>query len=527
MSEGHGQAAVEEDIERAGLLREVRRSFDELDDPVQGRGLSLAECLMSGLAVFGLKYPSLLQFERDARTDEVVRANLRSLYGIERAPSDTALRERLDEVDPRQLRGVFKRVFALVQRGKGLEGFTSLDGHYLLSVDGTGYFSSSRVHCAGCCEKHHRDGRTTYYHQMLGAVLVHPQRREVFALAAEPIVKDDGATKNDCERNAAKRLLGDVRREHPHLKLVVVEDGLASNEPHIKQLKQLDMRFILGAKRSDHKALFEWVEATERLNASAVKQVEHTDEQGVHHRIRYLNGVPLNDTHFDLEVSFLVYWETRPHGRKQHFAWVTDLSIEDANAMALMRAGRARWRIENETFNTLKTQRLSLRAQLRSRPQASGDGVRSPDDVGVPPRPGPAALLHPVPEGAAQGRARALLLEQGTGAVPGRRVRGLGRRSTGPSPLGITARRLWSMTPRNRGGGDRGCDEQGGQGTRQRRSQQGATRRGGRLPDRSRHLRPQRLQPAMRNDEPRQRELLPRHLHPCSATYRMASSTVR
>ena len=339
-----------------GLLREVRRSFDELDDPVQGRGLSLAECLMSGLAVFGLKYPSLLQFERDARTDEVVRANLRSLYGIERAPSDTALRERLDEVDPRQLRGVFKRVFALVQRGKGLEGFTSLDGHYLLSVDGTGYFSSSRVHCAGCCEKHHRDGRTTYYHQMLGAVLVHPQRREVFALAAEPIVKDDGATKNDCERNAAKRLLGDVRREHPHLKLVVVEDGLASNEPHIKQLKQLDMRFILGAKRSDHKALFEWVEATERLNASAVKQVEHTDEQGVHHRIRYLNGVPLNDTHFDLEVSFLVYWETRPHGRKQHFAWVTDLSIEDANAMALMRAGRARWRIENETFNTLKTQ---------------------------------------------------------------------------------------------------------------------------------------------------------------------------
>ena len=89
-----------------GLLREVRACFDALNDPVPSRGLSLAECLMSGLAVFGLKYPSLLQFDRDARTDEVVRANLRSLYGIERAPSDTALRERLDEVDPRQLRDV-------------------------------------------------------------------------------------------------------------------------------------------------------------------------------------------------------------------------------------------------------------------------------------------------------------------------------------------------------------------------------------------------------------------------------------
>ena len=339
-----------------GLLREVRACFDELEDTVASRGLNLTECLMSGLAVFGLKYPSLLQFDRDARTDELVRANLKSLYGIERAPCDTALRERLDEVDPRQLRAVFKRVFARLQRGKGLEGFTCLDGHYLLSVDGTGYFSSSSVHCKNCCEKHHRDGHTTYYHQMLGAVLVHPEQREVFPLAPEPIMKGDGASKNDCERNAAKRLLSDVRREHPHLKLVVVEDGLASNGPHIKHLKALDLRFIVGAKRSDHKALFEWVEATERVSPGAVKHLEHTDAQDVHHRFRSLNDVPLNDTHFEFEVNFLEYWETRPNGREQHFAWVTDLPIDDANVMALMRAARARWRIENETFNTLKNQ---------------------------------------------------------------------------------------------------------------------------------------------------------------------------
>ena len=274
----HGQAAVEERIECAsGLLREVRACFEALDDPVQGRGLCLAECLMSGLAVFGLKYPSLLQFDRDARTDELVRANLKRLYGIERAPCDTALRERLDEVDPRQLRAVFKRIFTLLQRGKGLEGFTCLDGHYLLSVDGTGYFSSSSVHCAQCCEKHHRDGRTTYYHQML----------------------------------------------------VVVEDALASNGPHIKHLKELDLRFILGAKRADHEALFEWVEATQRLKHSAVKHVEHRDERGIHHRFRYLDAVPLNDTHFELEVNFLEYWERRPDGREQHFAWVTDLPIDE------------------------------------------------------------------------------------------------------------------------------------------------------------------------------------------------------
>ena len=92
------------------------------------------------------------------------------------------------------------------------------------------------------------------------------------------------------------------------------------------------------------------------MNTGAVKHVEHTDAQGVHHRFRYLNDVPLNDTHFELEVNFLEYWETRPNGKTQRFSWVTDLPIDDAHVMALMRGARARWRIENETFNTLKNQ---------------------------------------------------------------------------------------------------------------------------------------------------------------------------
>ena len=334
-----------------GLLREVRTGFDRIEDAVAGRGLNLTDCLMSGLAIFGLKYSSLLQFDRDARHKALIRSNLKSLYGIARAPSDTALRERLDEVDPGVLRRAFKRVFAALQRGKGLEGFTCLGGHYLLSVDGTGYFSSSKVHCDRCCEKRHRDGRTTYYHQLLGAVLVHPEQREVFPLAPEPILKGDGARKNDCERNAAKRLLADVRREHPHLKLIVVEDALASNGPHIELLKQLDMRFILGAKPGDHAHLFQWVETT-----PGTEVVEMTDADGVRHRFRYLNGAPLNDANFELEVNFLEYWEFKPNGKERHFSWVTDLPIDEFNVMDLMRAGRARWRIENETFNTLKNQ---------------------------------------------------------------------------------------------------------------------------------------------------------------------------
>jgi hypothetical protein len=179
---------------------------------------------MSGLAVFGIKYPSLLQFDRDVRTDEVVRLNLRHLYGVIQAPCDTHLRELLDDLDPKHLRGAFKSLFALLQRGKGLEDMVYLDGYYLVSVDATGHFSSQTIHCENCCEKHHRNGSVTYFHQLLQAVLVHPEHPEVFPFAPEPILKQDGQRKNDCERNASKRLLSDLKREHPHLKLIIVED---------------------------------------------------------------------------------------------------------------------------------------------------------------------------------------------------------------------------------------------------------------------------------------------------------------
>ena len=96
--------------------------------------------------------------------------------------------------------------------------------------------------------KKHRDGSTGYYHQMLLGVFVHPDVKQVLPLAPEPITRQDGVAKNDCERNAAKRFITQLKKNHPKLPLMIVEDGLASNAPHIKYLQQHDIRYILGAK---------------------------------------------------------------------------------------------------------------------------------------------------------------------------------------------------------------------------------------------------------------------------------------
>jgi hypothetical protein len=264
------------------------------------------------------------------------------------------MREILDPVEPRQLRPLFDDVFRQLQRGKVLEPFVFYKGCYLLSLDGTGYFSSASIHCDSCLEKmHQQTGEVTYQHQMLAAVLIHPDHREVIPLAPEPIEKQDGTEKNDCERNAAKRLLRHIRQEHPHLKLIVVEDGLASNAPHIRELQKANMHFLLGAKPGDHSFLFDHVLAA--FETDRVTTLGWTEGE-VWCEISFINGVPLNEANQDLQVNFLQYGEYGPDGAERHWTWVTDLEISRQNARWLLKGGRCRWKIENETFNTLKNQ---------------------------------------------------------------------------------------------------------------------------------------------------------------------------
>ena len=286
-----------------GLHRTLRDSFEQIPDHRPQPDIPLRDALLSGFALFSLKDPSLLAF--DARRRE---GNLHRLYGIGRVPSDTRMREILDPVNPEELRPVFNNVFRSLQRGKALEPFVFHENCYLLAFDGTGYFSSSKVHCDSCLEKVHREtGAVTYAHQMLGAVIVHPDRKEVIPLAPEPIIKQDGATKNDCERNAAKRLLRKVRQEHPHLGFIVIEDGLASNAPHIRDILSLNMHFLLGVKPGDHAHLFKQLIAA--YDADRVTTLSWKLPHGGLCEVTFAHQLPLNESNPDLLVNFLQYWE--------------------------------------------------------------------------------------------------------------------------------------------------------------------------------------------------------------------------
>ena len=332
------------------LFRLVHTGFDHIPDyRPAGVDIALSDVLMSAFAMFSLKAPSLLAFDKERAED-----NLHTIYGIQCVPCDTSMREILDPVSPKWLRPVFTSVLRQLQRGKALEPMTFLDGHYLLALDGTEYFSSKTIHCPACLHRVHRNGSITYAHQLLGAAIIHPEQRAVIPLMPEPIMNRDGTDKNDCERNAAKRFVAKLRQDHPHLKFIVTEDSLSSNAPHIEILQAYDLHYILGVKEGDHASLFQQVQAAE--HAGRVTAYERHDRAaGLVHRFRFLNDVPLNASHAEVRVNFLEYWEMG-QDKVQHFSWITDLRVTTRNVFHLMRGGRARWKIDNETFNTLKNQ---------------------------------------------------------------------------------------------------------------------------------------------------------------------------
>jgi hypothetical protein len=353
-------SALRKHLSAPGIIRTLRQTFSTVPDKRRARSVehTLTDTLCAALALFQFKFPSLLQFDHACQTKDARFANLRRLYGLNTVASDTQMRSILDEVAPSELRPSFRALHSSAQRGKVLEDFTVLGGRHLLAIDGTGLFSSTKISCPQCGVKKRKSGHTEFYHQLLVAAIVHPEQRTVLPLDFEPIVKADGTTKNDCERNAAKRLLHSIHAQYPQRRFLVLEDALAANGPHIQALTEHELDYIIGIKPDGNAYLFE--QMLERFDTQSCTEWEETLADGSVCGYRFANELALNHTYPDLQVNMLEYWIVDKKGKLTNYSWVTNLPIEAQNVLEIAQAARSRWRIENEVFNTLKNQGYEL-----------------------------------------------------------------------------------------------------------------------------------------------------------------------
>jgi hypothetical protein len=217
-----------------GLIRDLGTYFSAIKDSRKiNSSYSLRDVLMTGYAIFSLKYPSLLNLE--SRT-EITEENLKKVYGLSNIISDSGLRKVLDNVSWRHLRHYFLEHFKQLKELGIVQNFRYLQDYNLVSIDGVEYFNSKKIHCPCCLEKTLSNQEVLYSHSMLCAAMVHPQAKDVFILGAEPIEKQDGQQKNDCEQNALKRMMNWFSSHFKGKKLIFLQDALFGTAPTISTL---------------------------------------------------------------------------------------------------------------------------------------------------------------------------------------------------------------------------------------------------------------------------------------------------
>jgi hypothetical protein len=315
--------------------------------------ISLHDALMSGLACMHFQDPSLLQFQIRMQ-EEQHQNNLRTLFDVRQIPKETQMREIIDSVDSEHFRPIFKTLYSRLQRGKHLEQYQLFPSIYYFPIDGTQFFNSKEVHCEQCLVKHHKKENPTYSHAVLQGGIAHPDCSEVIPFMPEQIVNGDGTVKQDCEMNAAKRFIGNIRKEFPQLGLMIGGDGLFSKQPIIEAILAQRMHYLFAAKPDDHKYMMEWVDAYNDLD-----RIEFEDEAGNRHVYEWAHEVPLNGKENTIHVNFLRCFVIKidTSGEEKivyRNSWVTDVEVSAENIRTLVRAGRCRWKAENELFNVMK-----------------------------------------------------------------------------------------------------------------------------------------------------------------------------
>lgn len=339
------------------LVNQVRKSFGNvLEHRETTPGYPIADVLMSGFAMFSLKDPSMLSFINNYPTR---KDNLEQVYKITSVPSEQGFRKILDPVNPDKLLDTFKSVFSDKTVAKAVDGhkcFAFLGGYTAIAVDGTGYFCSDVIKCPHCLVKKLKKGEQ-YYHQLAGACIVSPDKKTVFPVFGEPITRQDGSAKNDCEYNAFKRLVPKIAKILPNVKHLILLDGLFASGPVIRLMLFYSMDFITVIKDGYVLIQAKRLEEQNKLNSKTWHKDKH-----IRCTAKWTNGLILNGANPDLEVNYLQYEEMNTRTGKIIYAgkWITSLPIEGSMVDEFVKTARTRWKIENETFNVLKNQGYNL-----------------------------------------------------------------------------------------------------------------------------------------------------------------------
>ena len=355
------------------LIAALRRYSQTLPDGRlstrrRGRGknttYAMEDFALAAFAPFFVQHPSFLAHQRYLETGQG-RSNCQTLFGVDKIPCDNQIRAMLDPVEPTHCYPMFADIMAELQQSGGLDAMRCLGGHMLIALDGTEYHCSQEVHCPNCSHRKRGKDKTEYFHAMLAATVVAPGHSRAVPLEPEFIVPRDGHEKQDCESRApsfacsvARRWLAAHGAQYRRFDPVYLGDDLFSRLPICEAVLAEGGRFLFVCEPDSHPAIEEFRTAIP-LDTLSVRT--RRGKQWTTYRYQWLSDVPLRGDAEAINVNWFSIEISDDGGTVTYRnSFITDMPVHRANVADMAAAGRARWKIENEAFNTLKTNGYNL-----------------------------------------------------------------------------------------------------------------------------------------------------------------------
>jgi hypothetical protein len=348
------------------IIARFRSHWEGAEDarkPNNNSRYKMVDAILAGFSVFFMQSQSFLGHQRMMQSKKG-RNNARSLFGIERIPSDAQIRNILDPLPAGYFHTDFWFVLdALEKQGQWLR-FRSKLGSTLVALDGVSYFSSEKISCPECLKRQDRNGVEHFYHSAITPVIVKAGCPQVLPLPPEFIVPQDGSEKQDCERVAVKRWLAQHHKHFSDYTITYLGDDLYANQPVCQLITETYHQFfIFVCKPDSHTGLYDWVAMLERNGGvEELLQRHWNGKHGELWRYRFVQQVPLRNGEDALDVNWceLVITHQDTGEILYQNAFVTNHPITTDNVVTVVQDGRARWKIENENNNTLKTKGYHL-----------------------------------------------------------------------------------------------------------------------------------------------------------------------
>ena len=343
------------------LHGEFNDQLNAMEDPREKADCTYAMSHMAwlGIVLFACHMGSREELGRQIKNENFVETlNWLADTCEETASCGDNLATVMENLDPGQLEKVAAWVTRTLIRSKALDRFRLFDRYFLVVVDGTDAATFEERHCDKCVASEGREGGP-FKHKVLLARLV-TDCGLTLPVAVEFIENPAGGTydKQDCERKAFNRIAPKIKKFFPRLPVCLGGDALFADQGVMRTCRSNGWAFIFTFKEGKTPKLFKDAFEKARGRGKGRRELISRGGDGSRRTVRWAEkllheGNPCN-------AVFLDEWDA--DGKKSAWAWVTSIRPTDADTIwEIIKGGRLRWKIENETINTFVNGGYELR----------------------------------------------------------------------------------------------------------------------------------------------------------------------